>query len=218
MHLVTIEIFHTRWLALLVAVLLAACSNKPAAPVKDTPPAANAKAPAHKDPEAERLRTAKINAELERARREQARGDGQRYGYRLAGDAQDVATRMSAVSRRGPDKPDIKTRPRTKQVTFDSKGSINAKAVGAAFTRHRTLLQNCYERGLKRNPSLRGKVGLTVNIKRDGRVGFVRVSKNTLRDPAVITCMTKRVKRFKFPSPEGGGVTVAKTFSFTPQT
>ena len=52
-------------------------------------------------------------------------------------------------------------------------------------------IRGCYERELKRNPRLKGKVVVRFNITPAGRAGDVRIEENTLGSPEVGSCIQR---------------------------
>lgn len=79
-------------------------------------------------------------------------------------------------------------------------------------------IRACYERQLKRNPTLAGKVTVEFTILTTGSVSRVAVKENTTGDEAIGRCVSKTVGRFRFnPGPEGGSVTFAYPFVFARQ-
>lgn len=79
-------------------------------------------------------------------------------------------------------------------------------------------IRACYERELKRNPSLAGKVTIQFTIEERGTVSGVKVTDNTTGDAAVGQCVANAIQRFRFnPGPEGGNVTFSYPFVFAPQ-
>ena len=95
-------------------------------------------------------------------------------------------------------------------------GSLDPSAIAKVVKSRLTAVKECYERELKRNPQLAGKVVIRFTIEEDGRVAAVTVEESTLGDPAVGSCIVSRFERFRFPKPEGGAVTVSYPFIFTP--
>lgn len=95
-------------------------------------------------------------------------------------------------------------------------GSIDTAAVKAVFDQHEAELQKCYERALKRDPALEGRVSVYMRIEPSGRTSTVRASSPTLTDSAAIDCMERAVRSWQFPSPEGGAVELRKPFAFRP--
>jgi hypothetical protein len=75
-------------------------------------------------------------------------------------------------------------------------------------------LRACYERSLKRNPNLGGKVVLHLTITAAGTVSAVDLTSESLDDPDLASCVRSSVMRWRFPAPEGGGLEVSFPFVF----
>ena len=73
----------------------------------------------------------------------------------------------------------------------------------------------CYEDGLRRNPSLEGRVTVNFVIGRDGAVSNVSEGGSDLPDQQVRSCVVRNFYGLSFPQPEGGIVTVAYPISFS---
>ena len=65
-------------------------------------------------------------------------------------------------------------------------------------------IKACYERALKRNPNLSGKVVIHWTITQAGTVSGVDVEQDTLGDAEVASCIKSLVARWRFPAPSGG--------------
>jgi TonB family protein len=79
-------------------------------------------------------------------------------------------------------------------------------------------IQRCYERELRNNPSLAGRVMVRFTIEERGTVSGARATENTTGSPAVAACVVNTIRRFRFnPGPEGGSVQFAYPFVFAPQ-
>ena len=97
-------------------------------------------------------------------------------------------------------------------------GDFDVSVVTRTVKRRLRAIQVCYEKELRRNPSLAGKVTVEFTIVERGTVSKAKVVDNTTGDAAVASCVVKTVKRFRFnPGPEGGSVTYAYPFVFAPQ-
>lgn len=72
----------------------------------------------------------------------------------------------------------------------------------------------CYERGLKRNPGLSGKIVIHWTITAAGTVASVEVENDTMGDNEVAGCIKSLVSRWRFPAPSGGSVEVSFPFVF----
>ncbi|MFO0756232.1 MAG: AgmX/PglI C-terminal domain-containing protein [Byssovorax sp.] len=74
----------------------------------------------------------------------------------------------------------------------------------------------CYENGLRKNPSLQGRIVVNFVIGRDGSVSSVSDGGSTLSDREVVNCVLRVFYGFSFPPPEGGIVTVTYPLVLTP--
>ena len=75
-------------------------------------------------------------------------------------------------------------------------------------------IRACYERSLKRNPGLGGKIVLHWTITAAGTVTGVDTSSDSMGDPEVVTCIKNLVARWRFPAPQGGPAEVEFPFVF----
>ena len=76
-------------------------------------------------------------------------------------------------------------------------------------------VKSCYERELKKDPTLRGKVVVQFTIGEVGRVTNSKIASSTMSNAAVGSCILGRIRSWRFPKPEGGSVTVSYPFVFT---
>ena len=74
----------------------------------------------------------------------------------------------------------------------------------------------CYEKGLRNNPNLQGRVSARFEIRTDGAVGSVSSGGSDMPDSAVVSCVVRAFYGFAFPQPEGGSVTVVAPIMFSP--
>lgn len=95
-------------------------------------------------------------------------------------------------------------------------GALNPQDITRVVKSRMSSIKECYERELKRNPKLAGKVVVRFTIDEEGRVTQTAIEENTLGDKAVAACIISRFERFRFPKPEGGSVPVAYPFIFAP--
>ena len=77
-------------------------------------------------------------------------------------------------------------------------------------------IQNCYERELKRNPSLKGKVLVRFTIGTNGRTTEIEIEENTLGNPAVGSCIQSLIRTWSFPFRPDSEVPVSYPFVFAP--
>ncbi|MBN2527279.1 MAG: AgmX/PglI C-terminal domain-containing protein [Deltaproteobacteria bacterium] len=94
-------------------------------------------------------------------------------------------------------------------------GMMSSGDVASVVNRRIGAIKGCYERGLKRDPSLTGKITIRFTISGSGKVTTARPTLNQLNGE-VGDCITSAFLRFRFPPPEGGTVTFEYPFLFTP--
>lgn len=76
--------------------------------------------------------------------------------------------------------------------------------------------RSCYERGLRRDRYLIGKVTVRFVIGRDGTITSIQPVCTSMPDREVVRCVTEEYKPLTFPQPEGGIVTVVYPIMFSP--
>ena len=76
-------------------------------------------------------------------------------------------------------------------------------------------IRGCYERELKRNPGLKGKVVVRFNITPAGRAGDVRIEENTLGSNEVASCIQGLMRSWIFPFKPPDEVPVQYPFLLT---
>lgn len=100
--------------------------------------------------------------------------------------------------------------------SWDCSGSIDATAAQNALAEYNLQFRNCYERRLKVNNHLEGRVTLQVRVGRNGAVSAVRTG-GSLNDAQVLSCVRGIAQRITFPNPTGGCAVVSAPFNFTPR-
>lgn len=93
-------------------------------------------------------------------------------------------------------------------------GLLDKSAVSAVISRQKSAVQSCYERELKKNPNIGGKLLVQFTIGTAGRVTSASVVSDSVGAPAVGQCVISRIQSWRFPKPDGGSVTVSKAFIF----
>jgi outer membrane biosynthesis protein TonB len=101
-------------------------------------------------------------------------------------------------------------RPEAPSVDGELDAGLIAKEVRARLG----AIKGCYERSLKRNPGLSGKIVLVWTITLAGTVQGVNVESDTMGDSDVVTCIKSLVARWRFPAPTGGPAEVSYPFVF----
>lgn len=102
-----------------------------------------------------------------------------------------------------------------KPTAVDGTGDLSPQEVAKVVNRRIGAIKGCYERALRRNPNLEGKITVRFTISGSGKVSTARTTLNEL-SPDVGNCIVSAFKRFRFPQPDGGALTVEYPFLFTP--
>jgi TonB family protein len=90
-------------------------------------------------------------------------------------------------------------------------GGLSKEVIAKIIRSHQSEIKYCYEVELQKNPSLFGKVAVLFIINGSGIVSEAAVSESSLGNSNAEQCMVERIKRWKFPEPQGGGL-VSVTF------
>ncbi|HYO53809.1 AgmX/PglI C-terminal domain-containing protein [Archangium sp.] len=93
---------------------------------------------------------------------------------------------------------------------------VDREALARYIKARLKAIQGCYERELKRNPHLKGKVMVRFSIMPSGRTGEIEIEENTLGNDAVASCIRTVVRGWVFPFKPDDEVPVAYPFVFTP--
>jgi hypothetical protein len=125
-------------------------------------------------------------------------GSGQGYGSGAGG----LGGRQSRV-------------PSVTQGTAEVRGSLSKEVIRRVIRRHLNEVRFCYEQQLRQRPDLEGRVSVKFIISPTGSVqsSVVDSGRSTLSDGQVQSCIAGAVRRWTFPSPEGGGVVIV-TYPF----
>jgi TonB family protein len=91
-------------------------------------------------------------------------------------------------------------------------GSIDKDSVARVFSRRKSAIKYCYERALKLNSNVKGKVVIRFTIGTAGRITSVQASQNTTGDPGIADCIIEKVQGWRFDPPSGGSVTFSYPF------
>ena len=93
----------------------------------------------------------------------------------------------------------------------------SAQALQAVLYGHVQAIQYCYERELKRNPSLKGKVTVRITVNPEGHVSNVEIINSTMNNNRVERCILSRIrlcKDFSPIDPSEGDVTFRQVYTF----
>ncbi len=93
-------------------------------------------------------------------------------------------------------------------------GYLSPEQVERVVRANQAALRYCYESELQRQRSLKGKLTVQWRVDRAGLVPYARVTFSTLHNASIEGCVVRQVKKWRFPKPDGGEVTVLYPFLF----
>jgi TonB family protein len=85
-------------------------------------------------------------------------------------------------------------------------GLLSPEAIRRVVLRNLGQVAHCHEQGLAQNPNLEGRVVIRFVIGGTGTVIGSNVGDNSTGIASVGDCIANAVRRWQFPSPEGGGI------------
>ncbi len=125
---------------------------------------------------------------------------------------EDTPTKAEDPAPAEPEKPSRKPAERT----IECKGELSAEDAKTVVGRHTQQVRQCYERRLRENSMLQGRVEVRLTIDTSGNVSTVRTS-GTLGDEDVLSCIRAGARNWRFPKPSGSScAVVVAPFNLTP--
>ena len=97
------------------------------------------------------------------------------------------------------------------------KGSRSREEIERVFDANKGRIYTLYNRALRENPALQGKVVLRLTIAADGRVTFCEIVSSELNDPELERGLVQRVLQFQFEARDDvEAITTTKPIDFFP--
>jgi protein TonB len=96
------------------------------------------------------------------------------------------------------------------------KGSRSREEIERVFDQNKGAIYTLYNRALRQNPALEGKLVLRLTIAPDGRVTFCEVVSSELNDPDLEQKLVQRVLLFQFEPRDVESITTTKPIDFFP--
>jgi hypothetical protein len=93
-------------------------------------------------------------------------------------------------------------------------GELDPSVISQEVRARIGAVKACYERALKRNSNLSGKVKIRWTIGATGAVSAVEVEEDGMGDAGVAACLEGLVRHWRFPAPSRGSVDVVYPFVF----
>jgi outer membrane biosynthesis protein TonB len=154
-----------------------------------------------------------------------ATAEGQR-GQRGMGDAasaasiEDMGTRgvvgKAGQGRRGKAEARVVAKVSSAALQEFDSDSRSPKDIQKVIRRRLGGIKHCYEKRLKRNPELKGKIVIRFVVHPGGKVIEVEIADNTTGDSDLARCIASRVKAIRFPPADGGETSVTYPFILAP--
>jgi len=96
------------------------------------------------------------------------------------------------------------------------RGSRSREEIERVFDTNKGRIFTLYNRALRENPALQGKVVLRLTIAPDGSVSFCEVVSSELNDPELEKALVQRVLQFQFEPRDVEPITTTKPIDFFP--
>ena len=93
-------------------------------------------------------------------------------------------------------------------------GELSKEEIQKVINKHIGEIQYCYEKQLRTQPGLSGRVVLDWTVNLQGKVTVVKIAQSTLASSEATNCMMQKLKSWKFPNPRGGAVSIVFPFVF----
>lgn len=107
-----------------------------------------------------------------------------------------------------------------KPESIEGSASSNAKrdpsTINSVVSSHRTSIRMSYEKYLKRNPNLAGKISVKFTISASGTVTMITVFENSTQDTELEQEIVRKIRMWRFETIPEGDVTVTYPFVFAP--
>lgn len=94
-----------------------------------------------------------------------------------------------------------------------TEGALSSGVIRRVILRNLGQVRHCQEQGLTENPGLSGRVTIRFVIGTDGAVAGAGIAESSVQVATVASCIASAVRRWTFPAPAGGVVTVVYPFT-----
>ena len=104
---------------------------------------------------------------------------------------------------------------------FDDSGSmggqqgvLDPQLILGVISRRSTPIRSCFNKVLKGNPGLGGRIEVQFTINETGHTEAISIIANTTNSEVLENCIVNTVKMWRFPAPKNGKVTLKYPFIF----
>jgi len=124
-------------------------------------------------------------------------------GVKKGGSGSRQDAKIGDLAKGGGGSAEVGAGPATKVVGKASLGAIDAGSsehagsIKSVVKKKKVKVQNCYERRLKENPNIGGRLAISLDIV-SGAVKTVRIDENGTGDKGIESCVKKEVRRWRF--------------------
>jgi len=98
----------------------------------------------------------------------------------------------------------------------DRNSSRSIEEIQIVFDRNKGSIYSLYNRALRSNPTLQGKLVLSLTIAPSGQVTAIKLVSSDLSDPALENKLIQRIKMFNFGAKQVEAVTITYPIDFLP--
>jgi TonB family protein len=107
-------------------------------------------------------------------------------------------------------------RPQSIEGAASSSAKRDNSAINRVVSSHKTSVRMSYEKYLKRDPNLAGKITVRFTIAADGSVSSVQVLENSTGSKSLERDIVRKIRMWRFEAVQEGNVTVTYPFVFRP--
>lgn len=99
--------------------------------------------------------------------------------------------------------------------TSQSTGMVGPEVIRRVVRQERDKFVACYRAGLRKDPTLNGRVTVHFVIAKNGATRSITLAGGDLTEKSVTQCVARELATLKFPPPDHGELTVTFPFSFS---
>ena len=114
-------------------------------------------------------------------------------------DTEGLATSDGPAEIAGTKKKERKVKSKAKSTTDEIYGDVDKKMVKATIRRRMGGPKACHEKALRTNPSLSGRMSISIEVSVVGRVTRVNIDSDSVGDAKVAACVKAKIKSWRFP-------------------
>jgi len=103
------------------------------------------------------------------------------------------------------------------ELDQEAKGVASKKDVNSVIKRNMGRFRSCYQKSLKKNPDLSGKIVVRFAIGIDGKVNGAKIKETEMKSPEVERCILKHFYSLRFDPPSEGKALINYPINFSNQ-